>query len=484
MSQSYDELSGGLGHAINFRAERFSPRALFRHTRSALEIDGRPAELGDVSATGLCYVADVQQPPPPIGDLVAYRLELSGREAARGRGTVVRVQSGVGAARVGVQFLDRLIAPNVLRALDADADFDASVARGASVYAGVPDDYRAACFEAQLLLSHWQHLLDRRERDLRGRPDAAVRLAEAEGTAIEALRREWLAVRERAGTASDRLGDGHPAYAASRKLTEVLLAPFIARSPFLDRCRVKPRGYPGDYLAMSWMYEGRRRGDTLFGRVLDQLGLEERLAHTVPMRRDALLEHLDWRGAKSRDRQRPTRILNLGAGPARELHEWLDRLEPGPRLEIVLIDQDEEALAFAHERVTRAALRHAGRVRVVCRHLSFRQLFAEPRQLAELDGCGLIYSAGLFDYLRNATAQALIAQCFELLEPGGRLLVGNAADAPIVRWLPEYALDWKMIYRTEQDMRELGAPFVDRARIEQGCDASGAWHLLTLTRPG
>ncbi len=482
MSQSYDELSGGLGHSINYRAERFSPRALFHHSRSALEIDGRPVELGDVSATGLCYVADAAALVPPIGDLVDFRLELSGREAAHGRGSIVRVQTLPGSARIGVRFLDRLITPDALRALDADTAFDRSAARGTSVYADVPRDYREACFEAQLLLSHWQHVLDQHEREIRRRAESATRLADVEATAVEKMRREWLDVRERAGTASDRIGDGHPAYAASRQLTGVLLAPFVARSPFLDRCRVKPRGYPGDYLAMSWMYEGKRRGDTLFGRVLDQLGLEERLAHTVPMRRDALLEHLAWRAERPRVDGRPTRILNLGAGPARELHEWLDRLAPGPRLELVLIDQDEEALAFAHERVTRAALRHAGRVRVICRHLSFRQLFAAPQQLQELGGCGLIYSAGLFDYLRNTTAETLIKQCFELLEPGGRLLVGNAADAPVVRWLPEYALDWKMIYRTAQDMRGLGAPFAERARIEQGTDASGAWHLLTLTR--
>lgn len=483
MSQSYDELSGGLGHSINYRAERFPPRALFHHSRTALEIDGRPVELGDVSATGLCYLADVHSPAPPVGELVDFRLVLSGRDAAHGRGAVVRVQPEAGAARIGVRFVDRLVAPDSLRALDADTAFEASVARGTSVYSEVPGDYRAACFEAQLMLSHWQHVLDERERDIRVRPDAASRLVDVESASVEAMRREWLVVRERAGTASDRIGDGHPGYAASRRLTDVLLAPFVARSPFLGRCRIKPRGYPGDFLAMSWMYEGQRRGDSLFGRVLDQLGLEERLAHTVPMRRDALLEHLMWRARRPRADGRPTRILNLGAGPARELHEWLDRLEPGPRFELVLIDQDEQALAFAHERVTRAALRHAGRVRVVCRHLSFRQLFAEPRQLQELGGCGLIYSAGLFDYLRTSTAKTLIEQCFELLEPGGRLLVGNAADAPIVRWVPEYALDWKMIYRTADDMHALGAPFADRARIEQGMDSSGAWHLLTLTRP-
>jgi len=478
--QSYEDLTGGRGRAAHYRAERFRPRVLFRGSAPRLEVDGRSVRIGDVSSTGLCFDVDADAPRPAIGEVVGYRLRVDGRDAVAGRGTVVRVDPGGDAMRVGLQFTDRLVEPDALRAVDADAAFERAVSLGVEAYAAVPGEYRSACADVQLFLAHWQSLLDSREADLAGRSDAGDRLADATDTAFERMRGEWRALREAAGKAADRIDERDAGYAPARALTGVLLAPFLARSPFLHRCRTKPRGYPGDFVAMSWMYEGQAQGDTLFGRALDRLGLEEQLARTVPDRRDALIAHLDR--LVEAGAARPMRILNIGAGPARELHDWLDRLPPGPILEIVLVDQDEAALAFAHDRVARAALRHGGRVRVTGRHLSFRQLFEEPAELDPLRGCSLVYSAGLFDYLRRPVAEALIAQCFGLLEPGGRLLVGNAAAAPIVRWLPEYALDWKMIYRTREEMLDLAAAAAGRAEVSLGADASGSWHLLAMTR--
>jgi hypothetical protein len=60
--------------------------------------------------------------------------------------------------------------------------------------------------------------------------------------------------------------------------------------------------------------------------------------------------------------------------------------------------------------------------------------------------------------------------------------VGNALDARDVKWVPEYVLDWHMIYRTEQDMRRLCRmiEFPTSSRILH--DRSRAWQFLALHR--
>jgi hypothetical protein len=58
------------------------------------------------------------------------------------------------------------------------------------------------------------------------------------------------------------------------------------------------------------------------------------------------------------------------------------------------------------------------------------------------------------------------------------LVVGNAAAAPDVRWVPEFVLDWTMVYRTEADLHALARDFADRAQIEMECDDSAAWLFL------
>ena len=148
-----------------------------------------------------------------------------------------------------------------------------------------------------------------------------------------------------------------------------------------------------------------------------------------------------------------------------------------------LVDQDEGALAHAHARLRRAALHHGDRVDIQCRYLSFRQLFSNPELMAELSGQDLVYSAGLFDYLPEPVAGELLRCCAGLLRAGGRVAVGNAAEDPQVRWVPELVLDWHMIYRTEAQLRAL-APELD-GPYRVGCerDPSGAWHFLTLEAP-
>jgi hypothetical protein len=90
----------------------------------------------------------------------------------------------------------------------------------------------------------------------------------------------------------------------------------------------------------------------------------------------------------------------------------------------------------------------------------------------------MIYTAGLFDYLGEDVGRALMNSCFGLLRDGGRLVVGNAAAGPGVRWMPEFVLDWTMVYRSEAELRDLAQDFADRARIEIDSDDSAAWLFL------
>src|SRR5690606_4531855 len=106
---------------------------------------------------------------------------------------------------------------------------------------------------------------------------------------------------------------------------------------------------------------------------------------------------------------RPTRIVSLASGPAREVENLLQEIRPGdPPVEFILIDQDKDALQFCHERLTRELIgRHRGQLPVSLHYLHFsvRQLMKPAsdteRHVVEkvLRDLDLVYSAGLFDYL-------------------------------------------------------------------------------------
>jgi hypothetical protein len=234
---------------------------------------------------------------------------------------------------------------------------------------------------------------------------------------------------------------------------------------------------------MNYMYDPARQGETIFARIIHQLGREERLAATVRDRRAFLAQQLYERGMRSRrPGDQEFRIANLGAGPARELEDLLSRWDGSRRLVFTLIDQDQDALEFADRRLRSTASQFGRRVEIRCRYLSFRQIFRESDFLRELGGQDVLYSAGLFDYLRNDVAQPLLGGLFSLLRSEGSLLIGNAVDASDVKWVPEFVLDWQLLYRTPDDMRRLCKFVTDPHRISLSFDGSGAWQFLEVER--
>ncbi len=483
MAESYAELVGGLGGSVRYRALRYRARDLAPDLAPELRVDGRRAKLHDISLTGAAY-SPSEPELPEVGSKLPVTLMLGEKAAFRSEAEVVRSEARPGRSKVAVRFLDRLLEVGELRRLHDRLDFDAAVAKGLDAYGAVGRDYRGICAEAALFLQHWRRVLDARERQLRGsgaRADGELEAMERSAEAV--MRPEWERIRTEGNRRAMELLDAPEALLAAKRMTETLVTPHLRPSPFLWRCYEKPLGYPGDYVAMGWMYDRPRLAESVFGRILDQLGLDERLAATVPARKELLARYLSGTVAQAAPAE-GARILSLGAGPAREIEDYLEAARGLPRVVFTLVDQDEGALAHAHERLRRAALAHGDAVEVHCRYLSFRQLFSNPEMIAELSGQDLVYSAGLFDYLPEPIARQLIARCIGLLRSGGRLAVGNAAEDPQVRWVPEFVLDWHMLYRTEAQMRDLASDLGDEVEVRYEPDPSGAWHFLTVQRCG
>ena len=66
-----------------------------------------------------------------------------------------------------------------------------------------------------------------------------------------------------------------------------------------------------------------------------------------------------------------------------------------------------------------------------------------------------IYSMGLFDYLVPRVARAVLKKLYQLLNPGGEMLIGNFHISNNDRYFLEYWGDWQLIYRTEKELKEL-----------------------------
>lgn len=259
-----------------------------------------------------------------------------------------------------------------------------------------------------------------------------------------------------------------------------MMRPFILQAPFMARCNLRPRGYAGDAEMMCMCYENGLRGETSFGRLLHRHPVEHPAAQAVRNRRvlvkDRLLEQL----ARAGDDGTAFRALSLACGPAWELADIAAGAPAGRRIDITLLDQDDEALALAGRRLAALPAAQQARLDVSFVHDTVRSLLRNPATAQKLGTMDFIYSMGLFDYLREREAKALIRVMFGMLRPGGSLVVGNFHVANPSRVYMEYWLDWYLEYRTEEEMDAL-ADGLD-AEVRVSLEATGSQMFLEVRR--
>lgn len=247
-------------------------------------------------------------------------------------------------------------------------------------------------------------------------------------------------------------GDGSIRPKAVRKelgrRVQVELLPYILLGKLFERMHTKPRGYAGDYLTIHQMYENRPQGVGRLGPLMDRCILEVPTIVAVRNRRGLLAGEI--RRELQAHPERPVRVTSLACGPAQELFDIYEKLEDPSRLRSTGIDIDFQALAFVAERRDAAGLRKYMRL-----EQSNLVYLAQGRATLTLPPQDLIYSIGLIDYFDDELVVQLMSYAYQLLAPGGRLILGNFHPRNIGKALADHVLDWELVHRTEADMDRL-----------------------------
>ncbi len=224
-------------------------------------------------------------------------------------------------------------------------------------------------------------------------------------------------------------------------------------SPFAARCFHKPLGYAGDFEMMNMIYNNESLGGTLFGRSLSRVVLDSDAARAVRARAYYLVEKIEAAAAHG-GRHRPARILSVAAGPAMELQLILRKnpaLLAAGRAEIALLDQDASALEHARDRIQALAAQADVEVTFRCINTSIKTVITEGLD----DSYDLVYSAGLFDYLKDLAVRAAGTRLVDALAPGGHAVIGNFDVANPTRPFMELILNWPLYHRSADDLRRL-----------------------------
>ena len=259
--------------------------------------------------------------------------------------------------------------------------------------------------------------------------------------------------REQVGQALDGLFGGLADQKAScdsdewqaciRACREHPLLAAIHEDPFTDRAYSKPRGYAGDAELLDLIYGPEERWPdpeaTPLGLDIYRYTTAAPAAEGVRARRAFIADLIDY----STSQQLGKHILAIAAGHLREaMSSTAVRRRRFGRL--VALDSDAVSLA----EVDRAY----GPYGVETVHAPFTALIKNRIQVGKFD---LIYSTGLFDYLNESVGRRLVTTLFQMLQPGGQLIVANFMPGIRDVGFMEAFMDWNLIYRTRLDMAQL-----------------------------
>lgn len=309
---------------------------------------------------------------------------------------------------------------------------------------------RTEKFKAELF--DLSHRLQRKDAEGGTDPEAEQRCIDLLGELSESLKDFQAAM----GT---MVGSGYEEVMWGYVFKEIY--PYLMRSRFAERAYYKPKGYAGDFLMMEHIYANTPKGDGRLGEIVDKFCLQRPGSLAIHGRRKLLKDQLGAISSENAKQGKSTRIMNLACGPNRELFDFLGECQHSELIEALCVDIDPEALQYTNQHVN--IFPHRASIRLMSENVIKWALGRVTHQLGKLD---IIYSAGLCDYLEPRLFKALIKQCYNHLNPGGTLLLGNFTAYPDSLFLDKL-LKWELIYRNEEELRELfsDTPFDDSVDI-------------------
>lgn len=450
----------------------------------------RSAPVIDVSPTGVALaVPDLDFQAAQGATLSSLTIKHGERSIFTGTGRIVYQTSGSN-ARVGVRMLSGLLDLQELGLRDAltKDGLDQRLSSLQRQFEQLSPEWRAAVGDLANLLLTARSFLQGFETP---NPDSSTPTPAVKDEVLRDLARDWSPLHLKKIVELTVLSRdfNEVQMELGRIYAENQLVHLYHPGPHYRRAITKPLGYAGDYKLLLMYNQLEPSGDTLYERFLDVASKMHTLSRTVIARQQTVADEigraLDGGASK---------FVSLASGAAMEV-SWVlrDTKPPDREVTFVLIDQDEEALAYSYETLHQelvASTWDASKTKIECLHFSVRQLLkpknAEEERIGQqaLADADMVYSMGLFDYLPDLVAQRLLMILYQPLNPGGRVFVGNLETEPDTTWLMDFVLGWHLLYRTANNMSRLAGPLgLDADCVQVDTDATGRCLFLRVLRP-
>ncbi len=201
----------------------------------------------------------------------------------------------------------------------------------------------------------------------------------------------------------------------------------------------KPHGYPGDYEIIEKIYlehtsnnPDLRKWDLYFQLQKAPIAVRNRKKYFLDLLNS--LEAMDQTDTAKR-------VLNIASGPGRDLFDFFSLNNDSS----IFFDNVEfDPLQYLMQKTY---------ARTISKTLSF--YIQTPLTLPQTKNIGLIWSAGLFDYLNDKKFIFLLKRLTPLLENDGEMIIGNFSTSNPTQAYMEVIGDWRLTHRTPEQLVSL-----------------------------
>ncbi len=224
----------------------------------------------------------------------------------------------------------------------------------------------------------------------------------------------------------------------------------LSKSYLINRARTWPMGYQGDYKMLEYAYKNTSFSEGI-GYYLDLYLLNADLAPAV---RNRIKKLKDILRDELLNREKPS-VLNIACGSCREVFELSPEIEKSGA-KVTCIDLDNDALAFAANRLSYTNISPLSSDQVILRKYNALRMFDHELNMSEFGMQDIIYSVGFFDYLESDFLSRLLKASYAMLKPGGKL-IASFKDASRYRHQDyHWIVDWDgFLQRYEEDFMSI-----------------------------
>ncbi|WP_086932260.1 methyltransferase domain-containing protein [Agarilytica rhodophyticola] len=215
-----------------------------------------------------------------------------------------------------------------------------------------------------------------------------------------------------------------------------------------SRSLQKPQRIAGDHYTIKQIYSDGGQEKSSLGRAVNYCFFQEPACKAVKNRKRYIENKIMEKVLKNGNET--TYVSSIACGPAEEIFNTYSLLgkENRQRLKVVGLDKDKRACASVDDRIQENYLTHYFSTSTA----DILKLTPPPSAMRQQD---FVYSMGLIDYFKDRATVKIINILYEMLKPGGEIVIGNFHTSCDSRIFLDHLLKWKLIYRTEEDMRRL-----------------------------